>query len=203
MNTIDFFCGSKSVANVFEELGHKVITVDIDFGFSPDICVDIMNFDSSSLPAGYKCDVIWASPPCESFSVATIGRNWNRDYTPKTDKARLAMAWILKTISIIDDINPRYYFIENPMGMLRKMPFMAELPRKTVTYCQYGDTRRKATDIWTNCEAWTPRPMCKNGDSCHEAAPRGSRTGTQGLANRIERSKIPRELMIEIAGVVS
>ena len=72
------------------------------------------------------------------------------------------------------------------------------LKRQTVTYCQYGDERMKPTDIWTNSDVWTPRKMCKNGDPCHVAAPRGSKTGTQGRANAYERSKIPEDLCREI-----
>lgn len=56
----------------------------------------------------------------------------------------------------------------------------------------------KPTDIWTNSTQWIPRPMCKNGDGCHEAAPRGSKTGTQGLRGDYERSKIPDLLCHEI-----
>jgi len=56
----------------------------------------------------------------------------------------------------------------------------------------------KPTDIWTNCEKWIPRPSCKNGMPCHTSAPRGSRTGTQGLNGNYERSKIPHELCLEI-----
>ena len=56
----------------------------------------------------------------------------------------------------------------------------------------------KPTDIWTNNNKWKPKPMCKNGDSCHISAPRGSRTGTQGLLNAYERSKIPENLCLEI-----
>ena len=72
--------------------------------------------------------------------------------------------------------------------------------RRTITYCQYGDKRMKPTDIWTNAvlDVWNPRPMCKNGMPCHESAPRGSRTGTQGLKNNHERSKVPNELCLEI-----
>jgi len=75
---------------------------------------------------------------------------------------------------------------------------MENLLRRTVTYCQYGDTRMKPTDIWTNHKQWTPKPICKNGDSCHVSAPRGSRTGTQGLKGNMERSVVPRNLCIEI-----
>jgi hypothetical protein len=88
--------------------------------------------------------------------------------------------------------------MENPRGLLRKMDLVQNLKRQTVTYCQYGDERMKPTDIWTNSDVWVPRKMCKNGDSCHVAAPRGSRTGTQGRANAYERSKIPVDLCNEI-----
>lgn len=67
------------------------------------------------------------------------------------------------------------------------MVWMKSLPRYTVTYCQYGDTRMKPTDIWTNHPDPRFKPMCKNGDSCHVPAPRGSKTGTQGLKNSRER----------------
>lgn len=47
---------------------------------------------------------------------------------------------------------------------------------------------------------WTPREKCFNGNpNCkHQRAPRGSKTGTQGLKNNFERSKIPEELCIEV-----
>ena len=75
---------------------------------------------------------------------------------------------------------------------------MQSLPRQTITYCQYGDTRMKPTDLWGTVKGWTPRPACKNGDKCHEAAPRGSRTGTQGLTGWVQRSMIPYELSKEL-----
>lgn len=49
----------------------------------------------------------------------------------------------------------------------------------------------KPTDIFTNHPDPQFKPMCHNGDSCHEKAPRGSKTGTQGLKNAMLRSKIP------------
>lgn len=78
---------------------------------------------------------------------------------------------------------------------------MDKLPahyRHTVTYCQYGDNRMKPTDIWTNCSEWKPKPMCKNGENCHESAPRGSKTGTQGIKGAKDRGVIPPALFYEI-----
>lgn len=71
------------------------------------------------------------------------------------------------------------------------MAFMSGLPRYTITYCQYGDIRQKPTDIWTNHPHPDFKPMCKRGAPCHEASPRGSSGGTQGLKNKVERARIP------------
>lgn len=202
MKTMELFSGTKSFSKVAQSLGHSTLTVDNDQTLEPDWCVDILRFNGGGMTG--SVDVLWASPPCQGFSVAVIGRNWNRDYTPKTDSARLAMALAQKTLHLIELIEPKYWFIENPRGMLRKMPWMEEFLKKhggvrhTVTYCQYGDTRQKPTDIWTNCLTWTPKQACKPGSPCHEAAPRGSRTGTQGLKGAKDRGRIPSGIFEEI-----
>ena len=59
----------------------------------------------------------------------------------------------------------------------------------------------KPTDIFTNASDPAFRPPCKNGSPCHEPAPRGSKTGTQGLANARERGRIPDELCQHIVDV--
>lgn len=81
------------------------------------------------------------------------------------------------------------------------MRFMQGLPRYTVTYCQYGDTRMKPTDIWTNHPNPQFKPPCHNGDTCHVAAPRGARTGTQGLKGARERAIIPKLLCEHIVDI--
>ena len=81
------------------------------------------------------------------------------------------------------------------------MSWMRDLPRYTVTYCQYGDFRQKPTDIWTNHPNPEFKPPCKAGDPCHEASPRGSRMGTSRLKNARERSLIPDELCEHIVEI--
>lgn len=200
MKILELYAGSRSIGKAGEQLGHQVFSSDIEQFDGIDYVVDILEFDYNKVP--FIPDMIWASPPCQGFSVASIGKNWNFDNTPKTDSARLGIKLALKTIEIINyylKLNPNLiWFIENPRGKLRKMDFMQDFINHTVTYCQYGDTRMKPTDIWTNSKNWKPRPMCKNGDKCHVSAPRGSRTGTQGLVGDYERSKIPDELCIEV-----
>jgi hypothetical protein len=56
----------------------------------------------------------------------------------------------------------------------------------------------KPTDLWGEVKGWTPRTPCKNGQGCHEAAPRGSKTGTQGLKGAKDRSRVPYDLGHEI-----
>ena len=56
----------------------------------------------------------------------------------------------------------------------------------------------KPTDWWTNNQHWHPKLICKPGASCHESAPRGSKTGTQGLKGSVDRSIIPEALCVEI-----
>ena len=59
----------------------------------------------------------------------------------------------------------------------------------------------KPTDIWTNHPDPKFKSPCKNGDPCHEPAPRGSRTGTQGLKNKVTRAVIPEELCNHIVDI--
>ena len=199
MNVLELFAGSRSVGKQSEKLGMNVFSSDLIEFEGIHYPVSILDFDVTKVP--FQPDIIWSSPPCTSFSVASIGHHWTGGkgaYIPKTDGARLGLKLVEKTIEIINHFQPTYWFIENPRGVLRKMEIMKGLKRNTVTYCQYGDERMKPTDIWTNSDVWVPRPMCKNGDPCHVAAPRGSRTGTQGRSNAYERSKIPDELCQEI-----
>jgi len=199
MKVLELFAGSRSVGKIAEELGMEVFSSDLIEFEGIHYPISILDFDVTKVP--FKPDIIWASPPCTGFSVAAIGHHWTGGksaYIPKTDTAKLGIELVKKTLEIIEHFQPTYWFMENPRGVLRKLDIVKGLKKNSVTYCQYGDERMKPTDIWTNSDMWVPKPMCKNGDSCHVAAPRGSRTGTQGRANAYERSKIPEQLCEEI-----
>ena len=203
MLVFDFFSGTGSSTQAFKDAGHTVITFELDDFFEATEHVDVFNLNAKDLINKYgQPDFVWASPPCTAFSVASMGHHWGggvRAYEPKTEAAKISQKLVAHTRKLIADLNPTQgWLIENPRGMLRKLPVVQGLPRTTVSYCTYGDSRMKPTDLWGIVPNWTPRIMCKNGMPCHEAAPRGAKTGTQGLKGARERSRVPYALGKEI-----
>jgi hypothetical protein len=207
MLVFDLFSGTGSSTQAFKDAGHTVVSFELDDYFEATEHVDVFNLNATDLIAKYgQPDFIWASPPCTAFSVASMGHHWGggaRAYEPKTESAKKSQELVAHTRKLIAELNPtKGWIIENPRGMLRKLPVVAGLPRTTVTYCQYGDGRMKPTDLWGVIPNWIPRDMCKNGMPCHEAAPRGAKTGTQGLKGARERSRVPYALGEELLKVL-
>jgi len=206
MKTLELFSGTQSFSKVARELGHETFCVDNNPKFNNDLTVDLssdrIQFNIIQMIEG-GFDIIWMSPPCTTFSMASGNTHWNLDRSPKTQEAimgkeMLEFCWRVAEWCIN---NNKIFFIENPRARARW--FLPEEYRKTAWYCQYGDSRAKPTDIWTNLD-WTPK-TCKNGNKeCHhEPAPRGSKTGTQGLKGNMERSVIPPALFHEIFSLIT
>jgi hypothetical protein len=197
MKILDLFAGLGGAQrrDKIESRGHEYVTLDIEARFGCTITADILMQTASGLGT---FDFVWASPPCEAFSVASIGHHWgggSRQYQPKTTHAVLSQRIVEHTKNLCLEMKPRSgWLIENPRGVLRKLPCVAGLPRVTVSYCRYGDTRMKPTDLWGHVPQWKPRPMCHNGNQDHEAAPRGAKTGTQGIKDSAERAIVPWQL---------
>ena len=217
MRILELFSGTATFSRVARERGHDTITVDYDPKCEADLTADFT--DESEVRAllrmmmvGFKPQGLWASPPCETWSVAAFGTHWGggwRAYEPKTEAAKQAVVMVELLKQFITALSPAAWYVENPMGMMRKVARYDTIPdyftRHTVTYCQYNDEpgesglpRMKPTDIWTNNHLWVPRQRCQNGDPCHEAAPRGAKTGTQGRSTYLHRSRLPEELCVEV-----
>lgn len=210
-NLLELFAGSRCVGTAGEELGFNVFSVDWEPYDNIDLVMDIGEMQIEDVP--FVPDVVWASPDCTSYSIAACSTHRSESIYPKSEYAKKCDQVNVHVLVLIEKwlkINPdMVFFIENPRGMLRKMPWMQHLPRKSVCYCKYGDDRMKPTDIWTNSKVWEPRPMCRNykydsegnivDKHCHhQTARRGAKTGTQGRKGSYERSMIPKELCVEI-----
>lgn len=209
MIVLELFAGTRSISKAFEKREHKTFSIEWNKGFKNISLYEDINKvttkDVIKLCGGVP-DVIWASPDCTTYSIAAISHHRKKnEITGNLDPVSEYAIFCDKTnkhvLDLIQDLKPKYYFIENPRGGMRKMDFMKGLYRYTVTYCQYGDKRMKPTDIWTNHPNPEFKPVCKNGDSCHEAAPRGSKTGTQGLKGATERAVIPEALCEHIVDI--
>lgn len=208
MKVLELFAGKRSIGKVFEERGHEVFSVDYNEKL-PDMNLycNVLDLTAAQIIKLFgKPDIIWGSPDCTTYSISAISTHRKKNFEtgelePVSEYAKKCDLINKHFINLIKELSPKFYFIENPRGGLRKMKFMQGLPRYTVTYCQYGDTRMKPTDIWTNHPKPDFKPMCKRGDSCHVAAPRGSKTGTQGLKNAQDRAVIPYDLCKHIVDI--
>ena len=199
---IEFFSGSGVLSKEFANAGYKTLTIDSNPKLKPDLVLDILNFRIQDLPKEFRNpDVCFFGVPCTHFSVAGRDNNFI-NFVPTHKDACISLALVYKSLDIIKELNPKYWFIENPMGYLRTFPFMQKLVRKHLWYCKYGDSRAKPTDIWTNCFTWIPKKCFNNNTNCHhEKAPRGCKTGTQGMTNAYERGIYPKELCLELVNV--
>ena len=119
MKVLELFSGSKSITKFFENLPNvEVISLDFEKKYNPDICCDIMEFDYKQYDVGHF-DIIWSSPECKIFSqlqntlLGRKGGSINKEAL--IEKQKENSKYILKTIEIIKYLNPKYYFIENPI----------------------------------------------------------------------------------------
>ena len=151
MKVLELFAGTGSVGNVMKEHGWEVVSLDRDM--PADISTDILDWDYRSRYEPRSFDIIWASPPCTEYSIAKqVGvRN-----------LELANSIVQRTLEIIDYLQPKYYFIENPQtGLLKHQPFMQGRPYNDLDYCRYGMPYRKRTRLWNNLPFFNPLMCCR------------------------------------------
>lgn len=202
------FAGKRCVSKAFERRGHETFCVDWNPEFDGiDLCCDVGELKAETILERFgKPDVIWMSPDCTTFSLAAISKHRRKNketgnLDPISDYAKKCDEVDQHALKLIEELSPTFYFIENPRGGLRSMTWMQGIPIYTVTYCQYSDSRMKPTHIFTNHPDPKFKPPCKNGDPCHERAPRGSVSGTQKIKGAANRSMIPRELCEHIVDI--
>ena len=163
-------------------------------------------------------DVVWIAPDCTSFSLAAISHHRTKnketgnldpisEYAKKCDSVDQN---VLNVLEELRKINPKMlFFIENPRACLQNMTWMKPYDKYKylISYCKYetdkpiNQRRMKPTNIWSNHPNPKFLPPCKNGNSDHAAAPRGSKGGTQGMKGAKERSTYPTLLIKHIVDI--
>jgi len=202
MRLLDLFSGTHSVANAAKELGYEVTTLDLA---DSDINCDILDWDYTIYPRKHW-DVIFASPPCNTFSCAkrsNIGRYGITQMTIDQDIEKLGLPLLRKTEEIINYFEPTYYFIENPQT--GRMKEYVDKPFYDVDYCRYCDWGyKKRTRIFTNKTDFTPK-LCLKSNVCenmvgtrHKKRATGGTKTQGGQADINLRYRIPNQLIHEL-----
>lgn len=148
MRVLDLFSGLGGWSAAFKDRGHSVTTLDIEPKFKPDICADILSIDSISKLGTF--DIILASPPCQAFSKAAGNTNFDtaedtRQLYPKKKASVRSVAIAWHTIYLLYASDARFFVIENPMGLLRRI---IGRPQAEIAQCAYGLDYKKPTDLW-------------------------------------------------------
>ena len=149
MRILELFSGTGSVGRAASEMGHEVMSLDISNKYNPTFVANVLEFDFSIFPRGYY-DLIWASPPCEKYSIAPCHMLSQEE---RRQRAEEANAVTRKTLEVIETLRPKWFAIENPASSaMWKQGIFDHLPKpKKVSYCMYSTWGyRKNTYICTN-----------------------------------------------------
>jgi site-specific DNA-cytosine methylase len=167
---LELFCGTKSVGTIFKEKGYEVVSLDYNKKFDATHTVDVLTWDYKI----YSCDhfdVIWASPDCTTWSLASGGKYRKKDNiyglnNEFQEKADVGNNMVLRVIEILKYFKCKSWFIENPRGLMQHFPPFMDFIKETnsnkvlVYYANYNDWGfPKPTHIWSNLKLWENETM--------------------------------------------
>lgn len=165
MKVLFYHAGADCLGQPFKDHGHDVVDVMLNDEFEGIPFYSLEDgWDIEGMKKEYgNVDIILANPNCKTYSL--MGYRFHRKqingvHTPISQLAEDCDQWNADFMWMITQLNPKYYFIENPRAMLSKMDFMRDIPHYTVTYASYGLDVFKPTHIFTNhpCPNFKP-PM--------------------------------------------
>ena len=202
MRVLELFAGTHSVGKVCKELGYEVVSLDLA---GADININILEWDYKKAFEPGHFDVIWASPPCHTFSHAR--RCWiNRKtkyFGDKTITAKMlnddmetnGLPIVRKTEEIIKYFNPTLWIMENPSTGKMK-DYLKHLPHYDVDYCRYSDWGyKKPTRFWTNKEGFVP---LKCNKQCGSMSGNKHKAGVGDFKGLHLRYRVPSKLIEEL-----
>lgn len=160
------------------DAGYDVIQIDIKHGS------DVLELatDISDLPA---IRGILAAPPCTDFSVSGAQYWQTKDKNGRTDQS---IAIVRACLSIITQVKPVWWALENPVGRIAKLVPELGKPAFKFDPCDFGDPYTKRTYLWGRFVL--PLPLMIGGDWSVEPI-RVSKQGSwiQTLGGKSERTK--------------
>jgi hypothetical protein len=194
MRVVDLFSGLGGFSQAFIDRGHNVVRFDNDEQFSEveyTIICDVLDLTAEDL-----CDYVWdipdiilASPPCNHFSIASVYHHWKNGEPTEATKKQIEL--VRYTIKLIEEVSPKYWILENPRGMLRRV---LGKPNKFLYMAAYGKKAKKPTDLWG---VFPPIEWLE--PFVWEKAPRGSDSGTQDNSlTPAERALIPYDFSLAV-----
>ena len=203
-HVLELCCGWKSFSEVLvRDHGWTADTLDVLPKFRPTLTCDVTQWDYLAHYAAHPPpDVVWASPPCRTFSVANWGKHRGGDGGATSADGAQGDACVRACLAVIEHLrtlNPRLvYFVENPAhGAFRKLdcvrPFIDAGMCRWLQYGDYApDTHSmKPTLVLTNCARWHARPAVMRKSLVH-----------WNHLSKKKRTIMPRALCEEIARAV-
>ncbi len=156
LTVIDLFSGLGGFSQSFVDRGHNVVRIDNEPSLAhvPHTTIaDVLALTFWDLPDAV--DIVLASPPCTHFSCAAGWRYWKNGFpSPEVEES---VKLVKYTLALINGIDPKYWVLENPRGMLRKV---IGPPVVTTWWGSWGMPYLKPTDLWGKLPAidWPPHP---------------------------------------------
>ena len=172
---LELFAGTHSVSRalrrsrIARDFEIRLLSVDREPKFSPSIVADVNSWrykdavDEFLRGVGRRDVVaVWASPPCQEFSLAKNGRTRDLEATSRTVKSALRIIKYVKS-----KVQPSVWFIENPLGLLKVQGVMRKHDKHlhTTCYCMFGFLYKKPTHVWSNVPLGD-LPMCNSRTPC-------------------------------------
>ena len=193
---LELFSGTKTMSEAFKRCGFAVYNVDNNPKLEPSLVADIsiLKYQDLVRECGDYPTVIWASPDCTKFSYASGNRNEFRkaNTEPLSNSALNALDLVKHTLKLIDELQPTYWFLENPLhGALKDQDFMKEYMYMDVSYCRYGAKNQKPTRIWGNFP-----PSFRPKFACHHIK---HEVEFRNISGKKARAEIPIELGYDLA----
>ena len=204
---LELFSGSGRIAAAFHFAGWETVTVDWDESTNANHHLNILDLSVETILEWFNGSVpgvVWASPECTTYSIATSKHRTLKDgLAPLTPKAEYDDKVNRHLWRLIDEMVSlgSVYFVENPRGRMRHMDFTADRPLHETSYCTYGlesqdfqGLRKKDTDIWTNHAEARFNAPCRVWNRKHEHV----NLKYDRAKDTLSRSQMPSQLIQDV-----